>query len=50
MDAGWFGSDGNAMFVQSSNQNLSCVLVVGVKVEHVPHYVSQALVWKFLAR
>lgn len=48
MDAGGFGSDGNAMLVQGCNQNLSHVLVVGVEVEHVPHDVSQALVWKFL--
>lgn len=50
MDAGGFGSNGNAMLVQSCNQDLPHVLVVGIKVEHVPHHVSQALVWKFLAR
>lgn len=50
MDACGFGSDGNAMFVQSCNQNLPHVLVVGVKIEDIPHYISQAFIWKFLVR
>ncbi len=48
--AGGFGSDGNAVFVQGCDQHLTRVLVIGVKVKHIPHHVGQALVWKFLKK
>lgn len=46
--AGGFGSDGNAVLVQCCDQHLTDVLVIGVKVKHIPHHVGQALVRKFL--
>lgn len=48
--AGGFGSDRDAVLVQSCDQHLTHVLVIGVKVKHIPHHVGQALIRKFLEK
>lgn len=48
--AGGFGSDRNAVLVQSCDQHLTRVLVIGVKVKHIPHHVGQSLIRKFLEK
>lgn len=49
-DGGGLGSDGNPVFVQRFDQNLSHVFVVRVKVEDVSHHVGQTFVREFLRR